>query len=67
MKETDYGNLQEKYQKELNRGYLARRKGGIAWKQHCATFKNLERKMELTLKKAINEYVDRLHAETEER
>lgn len=53
MKETDYENLQERYQKELDRGYLARRKGGIAWRQHCATLKNLERKMDLTLRKAI--------------
>lgn len=53
MKETDYENLQEKYQKELDRGYDARRKGGIAWKQHCAALRNLERKMDLALRKAI--------------
>ena len=54
MKDTDYKSLQEKYQKELDRGYLARRKGGIAWKQHCATIKNLERKMDLILREAVS-------------
>ena len=53
MKETDYKNLQERYQKELDRGYAARRKGGIAWKQHCAALRNLERKMDLALRKTI--------------
>ena len=53
MKETDYDNLQERCQKELDRGYLARRKGGIAWKQHCATLRNLERKMDLAIRKTI--------------
>ncbi len=53
MKETDYKSLQERYQKELDRGYLARRKGGIAWKQHLATLRNLERKMDLILRKTI--------------
>ena len=33
---SDYASLQERYRKELDRGYDARRKGGIAWKQHCA-------------------------------
>ena len=50
---SDYASLQERYQKELDRGYDARRKGGIAWRQHCATLKNLERKMDLALRKAI--------------
>lgn len=53
MKETDYKSLQERYRKELDRGYEARRKGGVAWKQHCATLKNLERKMDFALKKTI--------------
>ena len=53
MRETDYKILQEQYQKELNRGYDARRKGGIAWRQHCATLKNLERKMNLILREAV--------------
>ena len=53
MSETDYKNLQERHQKELDRGYLARRKGGIAWKQHCATLRNLERKMGLALGETI--------------
>ena len=50
---SEYESLQKKYQKELDRGYDARRKGGIAWKQHCAALKNLERKMDLALRKAI--------------
>ena len=50
---SDYAKLRERYQKELDRGYDARRKGGIAWKQHCAALKNLERKMDLTLREAI--------------
>lgn len=50
---SDYASLQERYQKELDRGYAARRKGGIAWKQHCATLRNLERKMDLAIRKAI--------------
>lgn len=50
MKEIDYRGLQELHQRELDRGYEARRKGGIAWKQHCATLKNLERKMDLALR-----------------
>ena len=47
---SDYASLQERYRKELDRGYDARRKGGIAWKQHCATLRNLERKMDLALR-----------------
>lgn len=50
---SDYASLQERYQKELDRGYAARRKGGIAWKQHLAALNNLERKMYLAIKKAI--------------
>ena len=50
---SDYASLQERYQKELDRGYAARRKGGIAWKQHCAALENLERKMDLALKDVI--------------
>lgn len=50
---SEYESLQKKYQKELDRGYLARRKGGIAWKQHCAALRNLERKMDLALRKTI--------------
>ena len=50
---SDCASLQEKYRKELDRGYDARRKGGIAWKQHCAALKNLERKMDLALRKTI--------------
>ena len=50
---SDYAELQERYRKELDRGYDARRKGGIAWKQHCATLKNLERKMDLAIRKTI--------------
>ena len=50
---SDYAELRERYQKELDRGYAARRKGGIAWKQHCATLRNLERKMDLAIRKAI--------------
>ena len=50
---SDYASLKERYQRELNRGYEARRKGGIAWKQHCAALRNLERKMDLALRKAI--------------
>ena len=50
---SDYAKLRERYQKELDRGYDARRKGGIAWRQHCAALKNLERKMDLALRKAI--------------
>lgn len=50
---SDYASLQERYQKELDRGYLARRKGGIAWKQHCAALRNLERKMDLAAKQAL--------------
>ena len=50
---SDYASLQERYQKELDRGYDARRKGGIAWKQHCAALRNLERKMDLALRKTI--------------
>ena len=50
---SDYAELRERYQKELDRGYDARRKGGIAWKQHCATLRNLERKMDLTLRGII--------------
>ena len=53
MKEIDYRGLQELHQRELDRGYEARRKGGIAWKQHCATLKNLERKMDLAIRKTI--------------
>lgn len=53
MKETDYTTLQERYQKELDRGYLARRKGGIAWKQHCAALRNLERKIDIAIRKTI--------------
>lgn len=53
MKDTDYKSLQEKYQKELDRGYLARRKGGIAWKQHCATLRNIERKMDLAVRQTL--------------
>lgn len=47
---SDYEDLQERYQKELDRGYEARRKGGIAWRQHCAALRNLERKMDLALR-----------------
>ena len=50
---SDYASLQERYRKELDSGYDARRKGGIAWKQHCATLKNLERKMDLAIRKTI--------------
>lgn len=50
---SDYASLQERCQKELDRGYDARRKGGIAWKQHCAALRNLERKMDLALKNVI--------------
>lgn len=50
---SDYASLQERYQKELDRGYLARRKGGIAWKQHCAALKNLERKIDIAIRKTI--------------
>lgn len=53
MKKTDYENLCERYQKELDRGYAARRKGGIAWKQHCATLNNLERKIGMALGETI--------------
>ena len=50
---SDYEDIQERYRKELDRGYLARRKGGIAWKQHLAALRNLERKMDLALKDVI--------------
>ena len=50
---SDYAELRERYQRELDRGYVARRKGGIAWKQHCATLRNLERKMDLAIRKTI--------------
>ena len=50
---SEYAELRERYQRELDRGYDARRKGGIAWRQHCAALKNLERKMDLALRKAI--------------
>ena len=50
---SDYAELQERYRKELDRGYDARRKGGIAWKQHCAALRNLERKMDIALRKTI--------------
>lgn len=50
---SDYAELRERYQRELDRGYDARRKGGIAWKQHCAALRNLERKMDLAIRKAI--------------
>ena len=50
---SDCASLQEKYRKELDRGYDARRKGGTAWKQHLATLRNLERKMDLALRKSI--------------
>ena len=50
---SDYAELRERYQREFDRGYVARRKGGIAWKQHCATLRNLERKMDLAIRKAI--------------
>lgn len=53
MKETDYTTLQERYRKELDRGYAARRKGGIAWKQHCAALRNLERKIDIAIRKTI--------------
>lgn len=63
MKETDYKSLQKKYQEELDRGYLARRKGGIAWRQHCAALKNLERKLDIALRKAATDHTVRLHNE----
>lgn len=50
---SEYEDLQERYRKELDRGYDARRKGGIAWKQHCAALRNLERKMDLAIRKTI--------------
>ena len=50
---SEYAELRERYQRELDRGYDARRKGGIAWRQHCAALKNLERKMDLALREAI--------------
>ena len=50
---SDCASLQEKYRKELDRGYEARRKGGIAWKQHLAALRNLERKMGLAIRKSI--------------
>ena len=48
-----YDELCKKYHEEVDRGYLARRKGGIAWKQHCAALKNLERKMDRAIKQAL--------------
>ena len=48
-----YDELCKRYREEVDRGYLARRKGGIAWKQHCATLRNLERKMDLALRGII--------------
>lgn len=50
---SDYASLRERYQRELDRGYDARRKGGIVWKQHCATLRNLERKIDLAIRKTI--------------
>lgn len=50
---SDYAELRERYQKELDRGYDARRKGGIAYKQHLAALRNLERKMDLALRRTV--------------
>ena len=50
---SEYEDLQQRYRKELDRGYDARRKGGIAWKQHCAALRNLERKMDRAAKQAL--------------
>lgn len=38
-------SLYAKLNEERERSYQAKRKGGIAWRQHCATIRNINRRI----------------------